>query len=194
MYTLGGVCAFFPNIYLPDKFGRRWAMFICNALQVWVSGSRLAEIEADQIRTGAIITANARNMDMLLFGRWLSELISTAFTKRDFAADTRAPAGLGTAASATAAKSYLAEITPNRSRGRYMGEFSSCRREEPLIGLTFFLGVQNSFYYVGQILATGITVSHPDGRLDGGVTGQQSKGSCSPANLKLTRARSPLAE
>lgn len=47
--------------------------------------------------------------------------------------------GLGTAASATAAKSYLAEVTPNRSRGRYMG-------------------VQNSFYYVGQILATGITV------------------------------------
>jgi len=103
MYTLGGVCAFFPNIYLPDKFGRRWAMFLANIIQV----------------TGAIITANARNMGMLLVGRFIT--------------------GLGTAASATAAKSYLAEVTPNRSRGRYMG-------------------IQNSFYYVGQILATGITI------------------------------------
>jgi len=58
-------------------------------------------------------------MSMLLVGRFIT--------------------GLGTAASATAAKSYLAEVTPNRSRGRYMG-------------------IQNSFYYVGQILATGITV------------------------------------
>jgi MFS family permease len=115
MYTLGGVCAFFPNIYLPDRYGRRWAMFICNIIQVYVHllGYQLT------VRSGAIITANARNMEMLLVGRFIT--------------------GLGTAASATAAKSYLAEVTPNRSRGRYMG-------------------VQNSFYYVGQILATGITV------------------------------------
>lgn len=33
MYTVGQVCAFFANIYLPDKFGRRWAMFIPNLLQ-----------------------------------------------------------------------------------------------------------------------------------------------------------------
>lgn len=36
MYTLGGICAFFPNIYLPDKLGRRWAMCLCNIIQVFV--------------------------------------------------------------------------------------------------------------------------------------------------------------
>ncbi|KAI0031233.1 general substrate transporter [Vararia minispora EC-137] len=48
--------------------------------------------------------------------------------------------GLGTATASASAKSYLAEITPPTSRGLFMG----------------FL---NSFYYVGQIAATGMMVS-----------------------------------
>jgi MFS family permease len=46
----------------------------------------------------------------------------------------------GCTAANTAAKSYVAEITSPASRGRWMG-------------------VLNSFYYVGQILAAGISVS-----------------------------------
>jgi MFS family permease len=61
LYTVGQVCAFFLNIYLPDKVGRRWAMFLPNLLQC----------------TGAIISANATGMPMFLFGRWLTGFVST---------------------------------------------------------------------------------------------------------------------
>jgi hypothetical protein len=36
VYTVGGVCAFFPNIYLPDKIGRRYSMFYGNGLLMYV--------------------------------------------------------------------------------------------------------------------------------------------------------------
>jgi len=48
--------------------------------------------------------------------------------------------GLGSLCASTSAKSYLAEITPPHSRGAYLG----------------FL---NSFYYVGQMTATGMMVA-----------------------------------
>ncbi|KZT60194.1 general substrate transporter [Calocera cornea HHB12733] len=51
--------------------------------------------------------------------------------------------GFGCTFAATSAKSYLAEITSPSSRGRFMG-------------------LLNSFYYVGQIIASGIAV--PTGR------------------------------
>jgi MFS family permease len=47
--------------------------------------------------------------------------------------------GFGCSIAALSAKLYVAEITPASSRGRYMG-------------------VLNSFYYVGQILATGVAI------------------------------------
>ncbi|KZP00107.1 general substrate transporter [Calocera viscosa TUFC12733] len=53
--------------------------------------------------------------------------------------------GLGCTFAATSAKSYLAEVTSPSIRGRCIGVF-------------------NSFYYVGQILASGIAV--PTGRFD----------------------------
>ena len=48
--------------------------------------------------------------------------------------------GFGCSAAGMAAKLYIAEVAPPRSRGAWMG-------------------VLNSFYYVGQILASGIAVS-----------------------------------
>lgn len=48
--------------------------------------------------------------------------------------------GLGSALAGASAKSYLAELTPPQSRG-------------------LFLGILNSFYYVGQMTATGMMVS-----------------------------------
>lgn len=44
-----------------------------------------------------------------------------------------------TACAGAAAKSYLAEVTPPQTRGRY-------------------LGILNSFFYVGQITATGMMI------------------------------------
>lgn len=103
IYTVGGVCAFFPNAILPDLIGRRYTMLWGNSLLI----------------IGALISANSRSMEMLLGGRWLT--------------------GFGCSTAALGAKTYLSEITSPRSRGRYMG-------------------VLNSFYYVGQILATGVAI------------------------------------
>ena len=47
--------------------------------------------------------------------------------------------GLGCSTGSTSAKSYLAEITSPSNRGRWMG-------------------LLNSFYYVGQILASGLAI------------------------------------
>ncbi|KAJ7935620.1 general substrate transporter [Mycena leptocephala] len=90
--------------YVPDRFGRRFGMFIGNALLV----------------IGAIITAMADTKSKFLGGRFLT--------------------GFGSGIGGAAAKSYLAEITPPQTRGAYLG----------------FL---NSFYYVGQMTATGMMVS-----------------------------------
>lgn len=54
---------------------------------------------------GAIISANSRSMGMLLGGRWLT--------------------GFGCSTAALSAKTYIAEITSPRSRGRYMGVLNS---------------------------------------------------------------------
>lgn len=52
--------------------------------------------------------------------------------------------GIGCSTAATSGKSYLSEVTSPWNRGRYMG-------------------LQNSFYYVGQLLASGIAI--PTGRI-----------------------------
>ncbi|KAJ7109711.1 general substrate transporter [Mycena crocata] len=93
-----------PASYLPDRFGRRFAMFTGNALLI----------------VGAIITGLADSKSKFLGGRFLT--------------------GFGSGIGGAAAKSYLAEMTPPHSRGAYLG----------------FL---NSFYYVGQMVATGMMVS-----------------------------------
>ncbi|BEI95952.1 hypothetical protein CcaverHIS631_0109010 [Cutaneotrichosporon cavernicola] len=108
MYTVGQVAAAFLAAYLPDKFGRRWGMFIGNIILV----------------VGAFLCGFSKNMGMLLAGRFL--------------------VGMGCSAAAAAGKSYLSEITSPWNRGRYMG-------------------LQNSFYYVGQLLASGIAI--PMGRM-----------------------------
>ncbi|KAJ7175837.1 general substrate transporter [Mycena filopes] len=74
---------------------------------------------------GAIITALADSRSQFIGGRFLTG----AFNH-----------GLERVSPGTAAKSYLAEITPPTSRGAYLG----------------FL---NSFYYVGQTTATGMMVA-----------------------------------
>jgi len=104
IYSIGSVCATIPASYLPDRFGRRFAMFFGNLVLV----------------VGAVLTANAQNKTMFLLGRWLT--------------------GIGSGCAGTSAKSYLAEIVPPQSRGAFMG----------------FL---NSFYYVGQMTATGMMVA-----------------------------------
>ncbi|WWC88262.1 uncharacterized protein L201_003169 [Kwoniella dendrophila CBS 6074] len=103
MYTVGQVLAFFPASYLPDKVGRRASMFTGNCILV----------------LGAILTSQARNFQMFIWGR--------LFT------------GLGCTLAASSAKSYMSEITPPHTRGRFMG-------------------LLNSFYYVGQLLASGISI------------------------------------
>lgn len=55
IYTVGNVVSFFPSILLPDWIGRRWAMFIGNAVLI----------------IGCFINGYARNMDWLLAGRFL---------------------------------------------------------------------------------------------------------------------------
>ncbi|KAF8583119.1 general substrate transporter [Ramaria rubella] len=104
IYTIGSLTGALPAAYLPDKFGRRFAMFCGNLF----------------IIVGAIVTANAKDRSMFIGGRYLT--------------------GLGSALASTSAKSYLAEMAPPRTRGRYMG----------------FL---NSFYYIGQMTASGIMVA-----------------------------------
>jgi len=54
---------------------------------------------------GAIISANSKSFPMLLGGRWLT--------------------GFGCSTAALSAKTYLAEITSPKSRGRYMGVLNS---------------------------------------------------------------------
>ncbi|EJD50722.1 general substrate transporter [Auricularia subglabra TFB-10046 SS5] len=68
---------------------------------------------------GAIITATATGTSRFLGGRFLT--------------------GVGVSVAGASAKSYLAEITPPQTRGRY-------------------LGILNSFYYVGQMTATGMMI------------------------------------
>ncbi|KAF8516839.1 general substrate transporter [Hysterangium stoloniferum] len=68
------------------------------------------------IIVGAAVTANATTRSMFIGGRYLTALASTS------------------------AKSYLAEMAPPQSRGRY-------------------LGYLNSFFYVGQMTASGIMVA-----------------------------------
>jgi MFS family permease len=55
MNTLGGVVAFFPAAYLPDKVGRRWTMFIGNVILI----------------IGALVNAFATNLGMFIGGRFL---------------------------------------------------------------------------------------------------------------------------
>ncbi|KAK7048343.1 putative general substrate transporter [Favolaschia claudopus] len=88
IFTVGAI----PASWVPDRFGRRFGMFLGNGL----------------LMIGAIISAMADRF--------------------------------GSALGGAAAKSYLAEITPPQTRGAYLG----------------FL---NSFYYVGQMTATGMMVS-----------------------------------
>ncbi|KAJ9100060.1 hypothetical protein QFC20_005584 [Naganishia adeliensis] len=107
IYTIGGVVASLPGSYLPDKFGRRWAMVMGNVV----------------LLIGSLLSANATNMKMFTGGRFLT--------------------GLGCTTAALSSKSYMAEITSPNLRGRCMG-------------------LLNSFYYIGQILASGIAV--PTGR------------------------------
>jgi len=57
------------------------------------------------LSTGAIISANSKSFPMLLGGRWLT--------------------GFGCSTAALSAKTYLAEITSPKSRGRYMGVLNS---------------------------------------------------------------------
>ncbi|PBK74737.1 general substrate transporter [Armillaria solidipes] len=104
IYTIGSITGTIPAAYLPDKYGRRFPMWIGNAILI----------------VGACMTANAKSMNMFLVGRWLT--------------------GTGCACAGAAAKSYLAEISPAKYRGAYIG----------------FL---NSFYYIGQMAASGMMVS-----------------------------------
>ncbi|KAJ7288356.1 general substrate transporter [Mycena rebaudengoi] len=104
IFTVGNFCGTIPASYLPDRFGRRFAMWAGNGLLI----------------IGAIITALATSQGPFLGGRFLT--------------------GFGSAIGGSAAKSYLAEMTPPQSRGAYLG----------------FL---NSFYYVGQMVASGMMVA-----------------------------------
>ncbi|WWC71162.1 uncharacterized protein I206_105115 [Kwoniella pini CBS 10737] len=103
MYSVGQTLAFFPAAYLPDKIGRRWGMAIGNLTLI----------------LGALLTSQAHNFQMFIWGRMFT--------------------GLGCTLAASSAKSYMSEITPPHSRGRYMG-------------------LLNSFYYVGQLMASGISI------------------------------------
>ncbi|KAK0464610.1 general substrate transporter [Desarmillaria tabescens] len=108
IYTIDWLCddprPIRATAYLPDKYGRRFPMWIGNAILI----------------LGACMTANAKSMNMFLVGRWLT--------------------GTGCSCAGAAAKSYLAEISPAKYRGAYIG----------------FL---NSFYYIGQMAASGMMVS-----------------------------------
>ena len=84
---------------------------------------------------GAVITANSSSMSMFLGGRWLTGM---SIYERPRLASLTFP-GFGCSAAGMAAKLYIAEIAPPKSRGAWMG-------------------VLNSFYYVGQILASGVAV------------------------------------
>ncbi|WRT66050.1 uncharacterized protein IL334_003002 [Kwoniella shivajii] len=103
MYSVGQTLAFFPASYLPDKFGRRVSMMTGNIILV----------------AGAILTSQATNFQMFIWGRMFTDL--------------------GCTLAASSAKSYMSEITPPQTRGRWMG-------------------LLNSFYYVGQLLASGISI------------------------------------
>ena len=107
VYTIGQVIAFFPASYLPDKLGRRWAMFIGNAV----------------LCAGALVSGFSTSLGMFIGGRFLT--------------------GLGCTTAATSAKSYLTEMTSPSTRGRWVG-------------------LLNSFFYVGQIIASGVAI--PFGR------------------------------
>ncbi|KAJ7056462.1 general substrate transporter [Mycena amicta] len=104
IYTIGQLCGTVPAMYIPDRFGRRAAMFFGNFF----------------ILAGAFLTANAQSKAQFIGGRFLT--------------------GFGGSCGGAAAKAFMAELAPPKSRGAYMG----------------FL---NSFYYVGQIAATGMMVS-----------------------------------
>ncbi|KIY67110.1 general substrate transporter [Cylindrobasidium torrendii FP15055 ss-10] len=104
IYTIGSLTGTIPASYLPDRFGRRFPMFVGNIILIG----------------GAALTANSKNMTMFLLGRWMT--------------------GMGCTVAATSAKSYVAEIAPAKHRGA-------------------FLGVLNSFYYIGQLAASGMMVS-----------------------------------
>lgn len=56
IYTIGSLTGAIPAAYLPDKFGRRFSMFIGNLF----------------IIVGAIVTANAKNRAMFIGGRFLT--------------------------------------------------------------------------------------------------------------------------
>lgn len=112
--TVGSVCGFFPQIWIPDRFGRRWAQFIGNGIVV----------------IGAIVNGLAHNFGMLIAGRFLI--------------------GFGSTFATNSAKAYLAEISNPWSRG-------------------LALGMQNSSWYIGNIIAAGVSI--PFGRMMG-PTGQ----------------------
>ncbi|PPQ98005.1 hypothetical protein CVT26_003067 [Gymnopilus dilepis] len=89
---------------------------------------------------GAVLTANSTNKRMFLAGRFLTGIRFVFVNPETHAHKFHISLGLGSSCSGASAKSYLAEIVPAHSRGAYMG----------------FL---NSFYYVGQMSATGLMVA-----------------------------------
>ncbi|KAI0320169.1 general substrate transporter [Amylostereum chailletii] len=79
----------------------------------------------------------------MVFGNCVAitgSVITATATRRSVFIGGRFLTGFGTASAAIAAKAYLAEITPPQTRG-------------------LFLGFLNSFFYVGQMAATGMMVS-----------------------------------
>ena len=108
IYTVGAVCSAFVLMFLPDKYGRRKAMFVGNVILIG----------------GALCSGFGVNFSTFIAGRWL--------------------VGFGSGIAGSAAKSYMAEIAPTASRGRW-------------------LGLLNSFYFCGQIIASGIAI--PFGRV-----------------------------
>lgn len=56
IYTIGSLTGAIPASYLVDRFGRRFAMFCGNLLIV----------------IGAVVTANAKNREMFIGGRYLT--------------------------------------------------------------------------------------------------------------------------
>ncbi|KAA1469980.1 general substrate transporter [Dentipellis sp. KUC8613] len=104
IYTIGSLVGAIPSSIIPDKLGRRAAMFFGNAILI----------------IGACVTGTAKTQSVFIGGRFLT--------------------GVGSGTAGACAKSYLAEITPPQTRG-------------------LFLGLLNSFYYVGQMTATGMMVA-----------------------------------
>ncbi|KAF8895382.1 CobB/CobQ-like glutamine amidotransferase domain-containing protein [Infundibulicybe gibba] len=123
----------FPGPIRPTVFYVFWEC--CPS--VVINPAHWLPLLTSQYRVGAILTANAKSKGSFLGGRFLTGIFTHGFgTNQLFTWSL----GLGSSCAGASAKSYLAEITPPHSRGAYLG----------------FL---NSFYYVGQMTATGMMVA-----------------------------------